>query len=96
MFADELKRIRQEKKWTQKELAEKIHKSVSVISSWERGIRMPNAQSILALSKILDIHIENDTIAFKKKTAKKQTKTKAITTKQTKTSTTLKLKKMPV
>ena len=35
MFADELKRIRQEKKWTQKELAKKIHKSVSVISSWE-------------------------------------------------------------
>jgi len=89
MFADELKRIRQEKKWTQKELAEKIHKSVSVISSWERGIRMPNAQSILALSKILGIHIENDTIASKKKTTKtgkKQTKIKTITTKQTKTN----------
>ena len=76
MFADKLKRIRQEKKWTQKELAEKIHKSVSVISSWERGIRMPNAQSMIALSKILGIHIENDTISSKKKTAKNKQKLK--------------------
>ena len=60
MFAQKLKQARLAKGWTQKVVAEKINKSISVISSWERSIRQPNEDTMLLLSQLLDTTFSNN------------------------------------
>ena len=45
-----LKQLRNEKKLTQEQLAEKIGVSIETISSIERGIKMPRLQAICPIS----------------------------------------------
>jgi len=68
MIAEQLKKARLAKGWTQKVLAEKIGKSISVISSWERSIRQPNEETMLILSQLLETSFTN---AKQKQSSKK-------------------------
>jgi len=42
---------------TQKELAEKLHITDKAVSKWERGITIPDPSTLLILSKIFDVNI---------------------------------------
>ena len=46
---------RQEKKMTQKELAEQLHVTDKAVSKWERGICYPDISLLADIAKILDI-----------------------------------------
>ena len=47
-----IRQLREEKCWTQKELAQKIHKSESAIRMWELKKSEPDIQTITELSKL--------------------------------------------
>jgi transcriptional regulator with XRE-family HTH domain len=48
---ERIKRLREERRWTQKKLAAKLEVSSKTISNWERGENMPRG-SIGALEKV--------------------------------------------
>jgi len=50
-FAERLKELREEQNLTQYELAKKINISHACINRWEKGLRVPNIDSIIVLSK---------------------------------------------
>ncbi len=53
-----LKELRNEKKLTQEELAEKLGVSNRSISRWENGVTMPDFDLIIELAKYYDIEIK--------------------------------------
>ena len=50
-----LKQLRNEKKLTQEQLAEKIGVSIETISSIDRGIKMPRLQNFVAIANQLGV-----------------------------------------
>lgn len=54
-LAKALKQARKERNLTQRELAEKIGKSESLIRKYEKGLVFPNYDTLLALASALDI-----------------------------------------
>lgn len=56
MFAENLKKIRKDKGYTQEELAKKLNVVRQTVSKWEKGLSLPDAD---ILSKIADI-LETD------------------------------------
>lgn len=50
-----IRKFRQEKKLKQEDLANKLGKSTSVVSNWEKGINRPDADTIGQICKILSI-----------------------------------------
>ena len=55
LFAETLRKLRAEKGFSQKSLAEQIYVDRSTIARWENGSRMPDAMMITRLSRCLDI-----------------------------------------
>lgn len=53
-----LKELREEKKLQQKDLAEKMNRTIACISSWETGKTEPSIDDLIALSTILDVTID--------------------------------------
>lgn len=51
--------FREQNKWTQKELAEQLKVSRSVIAKWENNIVTPDISSLLKLCKIFDVSIDH-------------------------------------
>ncbi|MFD1018272.1 helix-turn-helix domain-containing protein [Thalassobacillus hwangdonensis] len=47
---ERIRRLRKEKKWTQKQLADHVKESPQVISNWERGYTHPDMKNIIDLS----------------------------------------------
>lgn len=56
-IAKNLVRLRQSKNWTQEYLSEKLHISRQAISKWETGFSVPNLETLLELSKLYKITI---------------------------------------
>ncbi|MDO4500544.1 MAG: helix-turn-helix transcriptional regulator [Erysipelotrichaceae bacterium] len=56
-FAGFLQSVRKEKNLTQKDLADKLHVTVSAVSKWERGLSYPDITMLEPLSEVLDINI---------------------------------------
>ena len=54
-FKDRLKRLREQNKLTQEELAKDLGVHVKTISKWERGIISPNIESLVILVKYFDV-----------------------------------------
>lgn len=54
-----LKEYRKLAGMTQKELAEKLGKAQTVVSSWEIGTGCPNANELPAIAKALDVSISD-------------------------------------
>ncbi len=54
-FGERLKRIREERFLSQRQLAEGIQIETAQISRYERGLVMPNAESLVALSRVLRV-----------------------------------------
>lgn len=57
-FNEKLKQLRQNKKWTQEELAGKLFISRTAISKWESGRGFPSIESLKAISQVFDISID--------------------------------------
>lgn len=58
-----LKKIREQKGWTRKNLADKLAVSVKTIQAWEQGFRVPRQSTLNMLNKIFE---EDGIIAFEK------------------------------
>ena len=57
VIAENLVKLRQSQNWTQDDLSDKLHISRQAISKWETGISIPNLETLLALSKLYRITI---------------------------------------
>lgn len=57
-FGANIRQLRQERGWTQLELAEKLGISQKAITSYEREAREPNLEKIQQLAKVFEIPIE--------------------------------------
>ena len=54
-FAHNLKYLRKENHLSQLELANQLHVARSTVSCWENGLRLPQVESILEISKLFSI-----------------------------------------
>lgn len=54
-FCDRLKHMREKRKYTQKQLADKIKISEKAIGNYEQDISTPNATYLLKLAEVLDV-----------------------------------------
>ncbi len=55
MFPNRLRTLRNDRSWTQADLASKINVSPKTIGAWERGTREPPIETITKLSDIFDV-----------------------------------------
>ena len=56
-FGKLIKKLRQQKKMTQKELGEKLHITDKAISKWERGISFPDLEMINSIAEVFDVPV---------------------------------------
>ena len=54
-LSEKLIELRKRKAWSQEEFAEKLDVSRQAISRWENGTALPDAQNLLAISKLFDV-----------------------------------------
>lgn len=67
-----IKQLREEKRLTQEELANKVHIGREAISKWERGKTSPDSSVLLILSEIFDVSV-NEILIGERKTEKNAT-----------------------
>jgi transcriptional regulator with XRE-family HTH domain len=58
-IGERIKQLRNEKELTQKDLSEQLHVSRSTISNWEIGRNYPDLDSVILLSDILEVSLDN-------------------------------------
>lgn len=58
-ISDKLKNNRKQVGFTQEEIAQKLHVSRQTISNWETGKSIPDIYSLVELSNIYDISLDN-------------------------------------
>jgi len=59
---DKIKRLRQERDWTQAELGEMVHVHQKQVSSYERGVNIPSTEILIKLAEVFDVTL--DYLAF--------------------------------
>lgn len=57
MFSDNLKELRKSKGFTQEELATKINVVRQTVSKWEKGLSVPDADSLQKIAEVLDVEV---------------------------------------
>jgi len=57
-LAEKIKHLRQEKHWTQKELADKIEVNSKQVSAYERGASYPSVEGLLKLATLFDVSLD--------------------------------------
>ena len=57
-FSDGLKRARNERDWTQADLAEKMDVSIETVRNWEQGRNPPNGEKLLKLCDLFDCDLD--------------------------------------
>ena len=58
-FSEKLIQLRKEKGLSQKDLANELEVPTQIISNWEANLTMPDAQSLLNLSKLFQVSIDD-------------------------------------
>ncbi len=53
-----IKKLRQEKGWTQKELAEKLNIHQMQVSTYERGVHDPSIELLVKISELFDVSLD--------------------------------------
>ncbi|MBL1225739.1 helix-turn-helix domain-containing protein [Enterococcus sp. BWR-S5] len=56
---EKLKQLRNEKGWTQEQLAEKLFVSRTAVSKWESGRGYPNIESLKSISRLYGVSIDD-------------------------------------
>lgn len=57
-FGNRIKRLRKQKKWTQKELAAKLDIGFSQFNKYECGLHIPPVEKLIQLSELFDISLD--------------------------------------
>ena len=57
-FHEKLKQCREEKELSQDNIAEQLHVSRQAVSKWERGVNQPDIETIVRLSDIFDVTVD--------------------------------------
>ncbi len=57
MFSDNLKELRKKKGFTQEELASKVNVVRQTVSKWEKGLSVPDADSLQKIADVLDVEV---------------------------------------
>ncbi len=57
LFADTMKKLREEKGLSQNEIAKRMYVTRSTVSRWESGLRLPDATMIARLSEVLGVNV---------------------------------------
>ena len=57
-FGEKIQKLRNQNKWTQEDLAEKLYVSRTAVSKWESGKGYPNIDSLKDIAKIFNITID--------------------------------------
>jgi transcriptional regulator with XRE-family HTH domain len=58
VFCEKLKRCREESGLSQEDIAARLHITRQAVSKWERGINEPDIETIVRLSDIYDVTID--------------------------------------
>lgn len=58
IIAKNIAELRKAKKWTQMELAEKLHFTDKAVSKWERAESTPDVDALYELSKLFDVTVD--------------------------------------
>ena len=64
-IAERIRLLRQERKWTQAELAERLGIHQKQVSAYERGVNLPSTEILIKLADIFDVTL--DYLAFESK-----------------------------
>ena len=59
MLSENIKNIRKNKGFTQEEVAAKLHVTRQTISKWEKGLSVPDAELLTAMSEIFEVSISD-------------------------------------
>ena len=70
VLGDRIKRLRQEKGWSQNQLSQKLKVHQKQISGYERGIHAPSIELLVKMAELFDVSL--DYIAFDDREDKKQ------------------------
>ncbi|MFB5250890.1 MULTISPECIES: helix-turn-helix transcriptional regulator [Bacillus cereus group] len=57
-YGERIRELRQQKGWTQAQLAEKLGKGVSTVRMWELGKNEPDRQTLINMSRLFDCSID--------------------------------------
>ncbi len=57
-FGARVKRLRKQKKWTQKELAKKLETRFSMLNKYECGLHIPPADKLIKLAEIFETTVD--------------------------------------
>ena len=57
-FGEKIQKLRNQNKWTQEQLAEKLYVSRTAVSKWESGKGYPNIDSLKEIAKLFNITID--------------------------------------
>lgn len=57
MLATNIRTLRQNKGWSQQDLADQIHVVRQTISKWESGLSVPDASLLIDLANVLDVSV---------------------------------------
>ena len=70
-FAKNLKRYRKQKKYSQKDLAEKLNYGYTAVANYESGRNEPSLDVLIALARALDVTVD-ELVGMKLETAEAQ------------------------
>ena len=70
-IAEKIKKLRKDNNMTQEDLAEKLNVSRQTISKWETNIAIPDADNIVAISKLFNITTD-ELLDYKVQTVQKK------------------------
>ena len=59
MFAENLKKIRKDKGYTQEILAEKLNVVRQTVSKWEKGLSLPDVDMLSKIANVLETDVNN-------------------------------------
>ena len=59
MLNENLKKLRKQKGFTQEELAAQLHVVRQTVSKWEKGVSVPDAQTVSRLAEIYEVNVSD-------------------------------------
>lgn len=59
MLNENLKKLRMQKGFTQEELAARLHVVRQTVSKWEKGVSVPDAQTVSRLAEIYEVNVSD-------------------------------------
>ena len=57
-FAERLKTLRKQEKFTQVQIAEKLEISQQAYAAWERGVKKPTQENLVKIAQVLNVSVD--------------------------------------